>query len=92
MPIACRPARTRVTVLWWSEPCTLITLREAALELGDVIGDVGHEVRVAAVGLAHHAVLVVAVVGRRSHSAPSCSYVWPDAASRRTVSSTRPSV
>ena len=38
-------------------------LGEAALELGQVIGDVGHEVGVAAVGLAHHAVLVVAVVG-----------------------------
>ena len=24
MPSACRPARTRVTVLWWSAPCTLI--------------------------------------------------------------------
>ncbi len=29
-----------------------------------MVGDVGHEVGVAAVGLAHHAVLVVAVVGR----------------------------
>ena len=36
----------------------------AALPLGDVIGDVRHEVRVRAVGLAHHAVLVVAEVGR----------------------------
>ncbi len=39
-------------------------LGEAALELGEVIGDVGHEVGVGAVGLAHDAVLVVAVVGR----------------------------
>jgi hypothetical protein len=38
-------------------------LGEAALELVDVVGHVGHEVRVRAVGLAHHAVLVVAVVG-----------------------------
>ena len=38
-------------------------LREATLELGEVVGDVGHEVGVAAVGLAHDAVLVVAVVG-----------------------------
>ena len=37
---------------------------EAALELRHVIRDVGHEVRVAAVGLAHHAVLVVAEIGR----------------------------
>jgi hypothetical protein len=38
-------------------------LGEAALELLDVIGHIGHEVGVAAVGLAHHAVFVVAVVG-----------------------------
>jgi hypothetical protein len=38
-------------------------LRIAALELLQVIGDVGHEVGVGAVGLAHHAVLVVAVLG-----------------------------
>ena len=25
-PSAFSPARTRITVLWWSEPCTLITL------------------------------------------------------------------
>ena len=92
-PIACRPARTRVTVLWWSEPCTLITLREAALPLGHVVRDVGHEVRVAAVGLAHHAVLVVAVVGGAAATARlRCSYVLPDATSRATVASTRPSV
>ena len=39
-------------------------LRKAALEFRDVIGDVGHEIRVSAIGLAHHAILVVAVVGR----------------------------
>mmetsp|Transcript_20389 Transcript_20389/g.78156 ORF Transcript_20389/g.78156 Transcript_20389/m.78156 type:complete len:636 (-) Transcript_20389:435-2342(-) len=38
-------------------------LRVAALELVDVIGHVGHEVGVATFLLAHHAVLVVAVVG-----------------------------
>ena len=38
--------------------------REAALPFGDVIGDVGHEICVAALGLAHHAVFVVTVVGR----------------------------
>ena len=37
---------------------------KAALPLGDVIGDVRHEIGERAVGLAHHAVLVVAVVGR----------------------------
>ena len=36
---------------------------EAALQLGQVVGHVGHEVGVATVGLAHHAVLVVAVLG-----------------------------
>ncbi|CAM2147879.1 hypothetical protein PT2222_10321 [Paraburkholderia tropica] len=39
-------------------------LGEAAFPLGDVVCDVRQEVRVGAVGLAHHAVLVVAVVGR----------------------------
>src|SRR5204862_492904 len=38
-------------------------LQEAALDLGQVVGDVGHEIGVGAVGLAHDAVLVVAVVG-----------------------------
>ena len=38
--------------------------RESALPFGHVIGDVGHEVRVAAVGLPHDAILVVAEVGR----------------------------
>ncbi len=38
-------------------------LDEAALELVHVVGDVGHEVGVRAIGLAHHAVLVVAVFG-----------------------------
>ncbi len=38
-------------------------LREAALPFGDVVGHIGHEVRVRAVLLAHHAVLVVPVVG-----------------------------
>jgi hypothetical protein len=37
--------------------------RETALPLGEMIGDVGHEISVAAVGLPHHPVLVVAVVG-----------------------------
>ncbi len=35
----------------------------AALPLGQVVGDVRHEVGIGAVGLAHHAVLVVAEVG-----------------------------
>ena len=60
---ACRPARTRAIVPWWSVPWMLIALAKAALPLGDVVGDVRHEVGVRAVGLAHHAVLVVAVVG-----------------------------
>ena len=38
-------------------------LRETALPLGDVVGHVGHEVRVAASRFAHHAVFIVAVVG-----------------------------
>ncbi len=38
-------------------------LAEAALPLAEVIGDVRHEVGVAAVRFAHHPVLVVAVVG-----------------------------
>ena len=37
-------------------------LREATLPLGHVIRHVGHEVRVAACGLAHHTVFIVAVV------------------------------
>ncbi|MDR6139120.1 hypothetical protein QE438_002424 [Pseudoxanthomonas sp. SORGH_AS 997] len=42
----------------------MIARSVAALPLGQVIGHVRHEVGVGAVGLAHHAVLVVAVVGR----------------------------
>ena len=38
-------------------------LGEAALPLGQVVSHVGHKVGVAAVGLAHHTVFVVAVVG-----------------------------
>ena len=38
-------------------------LAKAAFELGDVVGHIGHEVGVGAVGLAHHAVLVVPVIG-----------------------------
>ena len=39
-------------------------LRKSALEFRDVIGDVRNEIRVAAIGLAHHPIFVVAVVGR----------------------------
>ncbi len=35
----------------------------AALPFGHVVGDVGHEIGVRAVGFTHHAILVVAVVG-----------------------------
>src|SRR3712207_7296760 len=42
---------------------TLFRSAEAAVPLGDVVRDVGHEVRVRAVALAHHAVLVVAELG-----------------------------
>jgi hypothetical protein len=38
-------------------------LVEAALELLDVVSHVRHEIGIGAVGLAHHAVLVVAVIG-----------------------------
>ena len=38
-------------------------VRESALPLGDVVGDVRHEISVAAVGFPHHPILVVAVVG-----------------------------
>src|SRR5216117_3873646 len=61
---AWSPMRTRVTVLWWSAPWTLIAL-EAPLPFVDVIRDVRQEVGVLAAllrPLAHHAVLVVAEV------------------------------
>ena len=63
---ACSPTRTRVTVLWWSAPCTLIDALEPALPLRDVVCDVRHEVRRLAALLgaaAHDAILVVAEVG-----------------------------
>ena len=44
--------------------------REAALPLRDVIGDIGHEVGIRAVRLAHDTILVVAVVGRAQ---PQCT-------------------
>ena len=63
MSSACSPARTRVDRAVMVAALDVDDLGEPALPLRHVIRDVGHEVRVAAVGLAHHAVLVVAVVG-----------------------------
>ena len=37
--------------------------REATFPLGDVIGDVRYEISVGAVGFAHDAILVIAVIG-----------------------------
>ena len=45
-------------------------LDEAAFPLVQVVGHVGHEVGVRAIGLAHHAVLVVAIVGAAQ---PQCT-------------------
>ena len=45
---------------------------ESALPFGDVIGDVGQEVGVGAVPLAHDAILVVAEIGRAQ---PQCAVV-----------------
>jgi len=45
-------------------------LVKAALPLGNVVRHVRHEVRVGAVALAHHAVLVVAVIGRPEPQCP----------------------
>jgi hypothetical protein len=59
----------------------LIDLGEAALPLVHVVGDVGHEVGVGAVGLAHHAVLVVAVVGGAQPQRAASSKVLPAATS-----------
>ena len=46
---------------------------EPAFPLGDVVSDIGDEIRVPAIGFAHHAILVVAVVSRAQ---PQCAVLF----------------